>query len=135
MNQETPPFEWVEATSFSNRVLIEEAGSLSAITLLQRMRLKMDQAARGELSFGRTHRFDVDCMVSCRDILEIKYRNLPPDCNVKKKWLRLYFTEPADTPGRLLALTLKLKFADDPEGQTNDALDAYNQFQLHLSRD
>ncbi|APT85674.1 hypothetical protein CAQU_12210 [Corynebacterium aquilae DSM 44791] len=86
---------------------------------------KTERASKGELTFGRGHRFDVDEMVTHKDILEIKYRDLPIECEKQGQWVRLYFSEPEAHKGILLGLTLRLKKVGSPDLQTQDAREAF----------
>ena len=87
-----------------------------------------EKALKGNARFGRGDRYDVDSLDSVEDILELKWRSLPPKVQGSPYvGLRLYFSEPTCEPGSLLKLSLVCKIPDT-EAQTKDARDAQSRF-------
>lgn len=74
----------------------------------QELRQKMAAAMEGELTYGSGAEFDVEQMASAPDVLEIRLDTRTGD-NDQTMMIRLYFSEPEELPGRLVALMLAWK--------------------------
>lgn len=99
----------------------------------ERVNDKLQAAERGELTFGRGDKFDVDEMVTTDDVLELKWTNVPPGARRKTLWLRLYFSEPKSEPRLMIKLHMECKTSDDPEAQTAAAAVAQRNLESHYA--
>ena len=99
-----------EASPFTDALAGLSTTELSAA--FARFNDKVEQARLGKLRFGRGEWFDVDSMDCTEDVLELKWKDLPPRAKKRGLWLRLYFSEPDLDPGLLLQLNLECKTAD-----------------------
>lgn len=82
----------------------------------------------GKASLGRGDRFDVDSMDSVVDVLELKWKSLPPRTDDSPYvGLRLYYAEPKRSPGKLLKLKLVCKIPVRA-AQDQDAKEAQERF-------
>ena len=119
-----PPYQFKTAPDYNQTALASSLADNQTIWAFGKFNRKIKKAKAGELLFGRKKQYDVDVMDTYPSVLEIKYHDLPPDCEERKRWIRLYFSEPAREPGILLGLSVCIKAANDSAGQTNDAKDA-----------
>ena len=121
---DSPPYKFESVPGYEQSALVSNIADAQTIWVFGKFNRKIEKAKAGKLLYGRKKHCDVDVMVTYPSVLEIKYHDLPPDCDSIKRWIRLYFSEPAREPGLLLGLSVCLKAADDPVGQTKDAQDA-----------
>lgn len=90
------------------------------------MQRKLDKALEGKLRFGSGKKYDVDQMKVRPEILELKFSDLPTDCEESHRWIRVYFHEPHDSPGELIRISITMKYANRPSAQTDDAIAAFD---------
>ena len=130
-----PENSWDSSPEYSEQaygeVLLEAERQVSPVVLAKATGDFYDllqKAKDGKATFGRGSRFDVDSMDSVVDVLELKWKSLPPRPDDSPYvGLRLYFAEPKREPGMLLKLKLVCKIPDRTM-QDNDAKEAQKRF-------
>ncbi|MFI5505220.1 Uncharacterised protein [Corynebacterium kutscheri] len=136
------PHTWESVEEFDQKAFAEaESNDFQAnvpitarATAWARFTNKLQRAQEGKLRFGAGRHNDVDHMRCAPDILELKWSNVPPDADERGIWLRLYFSEPGQSPGLLLNLNLKLKHKNRNLDQDEDAICAQRRLEKHLSQ-
>lgn len=131
-NSEAPQFAFDSIESYNEIVFAKSTPPARHSWAIGKYHWKISQAEAGKLKFGRGNRYDVDEIVSCPGLLELKFRELPPDCEDTQQWLRVYFVEPTSAPQKMIKLRMALKEAGNPTGQTRDAMRAYDDFRKYL---
>lgn len=135
-----PPNYWDSSEEYDEKQFGEVMLDLSS-KIPKKVRAKayadfdhlMTKAQQGKATFGRGDRFDTDVLDCVEDVLELKWKSLPPRVDDSPYvGLRLYFSEPKKNPGMLLKLKLVCKIPDTT-AQDKDAQDAQSRFDRWLS--
>lgn len=130
-----PENNWDSCTEYDEqaygKALLDAEGQVSPLVLAKAAGDFYDllqKAKVGKATLGRGSRFDVDSMDSVVDVLELKWKSLPPRPDDSPYvGLRLYFAEPKRKPGTLLKLKLVCKIPDRTI-QDEDAKESQKRF-------
>ena len=141
------PFEWEQVEDlrgiqladcfFRRSNLISPYSEIQLQNFAKKIRRKEKRATLGLLKFGPGNHNDVDQCRSAKNVLELKFNDLPHDHYERHMWFREYFAEPARQPLVLLRLHMNCKLSDDHELgdghqlQTEDMLEAAARLDRH----
>lgn len=124
---EAPEYHWTTLEDFNHKLLADSHPAPKSFKIAAvKMNRKLQEAVKGQLRFGRGEKYDVDQMVARPEILELKFSDLPTDCKSTRRWIRVYFAEPLDSRGELRRISIRMKYADRPNEQTEDAIAAFD---------